>query len=212
MNLLKTAERLVWMAGILCLATWGGLSWLSAAGARQDLARFAQASQGGPNADRPDMSLWSAVRVKGWEEALLRSAPTPVAVLRIPRIKLEVAVLPGTDDWTLNRGVGLIEDTASPEAATGNIGIAGHRDGFFRGLQEVVPGDVLDVQTLDATTRYRIERTWIVQPEDVSVLDPTPSKAVTLVTCYPFYYIGAAPQRFIVRAVAEAVREVSEKR
>ena len=212
MKLLKAAERLVWTAGIVCLAVWGGLHWMGAAGASQDLARFAAASQPGPSADRPDMSMWSAVRVKGWEESLLRAAPTPLAVLRIPRINLEVAVLPGTDDWTLNRGVGHIEDTANPGAKTGNVGIAGHRDGFFRGLKDIVPGDVLDVQTQSGTTRYRIERTWIVQPEDISVLDPTSSKSVTLVTCYPFYFIGSAPQRFIVRAVAEATRENSARR
>jgi sortase A len=121
-------------------------------------------------------------------------------VLRIPGIKLEVPVLAGTDDWTLNRAVGHIEETAMP-GADGNSGIAGHRDGFFRGLKDVHVGDELVLQTRGADERYLVERIWVVDPEDVSVLDPTPTRALTLVTCYPFYFVGPAPQRFIVRAV-----------
>ena len=96
--------------------------------------------------------------------------------------------------------VGHIEDTAAP-GADGNTGIAGHRDGFFRGLKDITTGDAIELDTLNGKQIYRVERTWVVDPEDVSVLDPTPSRALTLVTCYPFYYVGPAPQRFIVRAV-----------
>ena len=102
-------------------------------------------------------------------------------------------------DLTLNRAVGHIEDTALP-GVDGNIGIAGHRDGFFRALMNVVPGDAIVLETLQGTEQYKIERTWIVTPDDVSVLEPTPERALTLVTCYPFYFIGSAPQRYIVRA------------
>src|SRR5207344_2603970 len=118
----------------------------------------------------------------------------------IPKIRLEVAVLPGTDDHTLDRGAGHIEDTPQPGAA-GNSGIAGHRDGFFRGLQDIAAGDAIELDTLEGTHVYRVERTWVVEPEDVSVLDPTPTRALTLVTCYPFYFVGPAPKRFIVRAM-----------
>ena len=121
-------------------------------------------------------------------------------MLRIPRIGLEVPVLEGSDDATLDRGAGHIEATAVP-GADGNVGIAGHRDGFFRGLKDVVPGDALELDLRSSTERYRIERIWIVGPDDVSVLDRTPERSVTLVTCYPFYFIGSAPQRYIVRAV-----------
>jgi sortase A len=124
-------------------------------------------------------------------------------VLRIPRIGLEVPVLEGTDEWTLNRGVGHIADTAIP-GAEGNVGIAGHRDGFFRGLKDVRSGDILELETLQGSDIYRIERTWIVVPDDVSVLDQTSTRAVTLVTCFPFYFVGSAPERFIVRAVRTA--------
>ena len=127
-------------------------------------------------------------------------APPPLAVLRIPKIRLEVPVLPGTDDVTLNRAVGHIDDTALP-GTDGNSGIAGHRDGFFRGLKDIGPEDVIELETLRGKEVYRVERTWVVDPEDVSVLDPTPAGSLTLVTCYPFYYVGPAPQRYIVRAV-----------
>jgi sortase A len=126
--------------------------------------------------------------------------PPPLAVLRIPRVGVEAPVLEGTDDWTLNRGVGHIEDTAAP-GVDGNVGIAGHRDGFFRPLKDITPGDLLEVETRAGVAQYHVDRVWIVNPDDVSVLDPTPSPSVTLVTCYPFYYVGSAPQRFIVRAV-----------
>jgi len=121
-------------------------------------------------------------------------------MLHIPRIRLSVPVLEGTDDVTLNRGLSHIEETAAP-GADGNAGIAGHRDGFFRGLKDAVVGDVIELETLRETQRYRIERIWIVDPSDVSVLDPTATQSITLVTCYPFYFVGSAPQRFIVRAV-----------
>ena len=124
-----------------------------------------------------------------------------------------MAVLPGTDEFTLNRAVSHIEDTALP-GTDGNSGIAGHRDGFFRGLKDIAPGDVIELETLRGKEIYRIERTWVVDPEDVSVLDATPKRSLTLVTCYPFYHIGPAPQRFIVRAVRvdDKVAEVLQDR
>ena len=148
----------------------------------------------------PDLSLWDPERISAWRRALSEPAPPPLAVLRIPKIRLEVAVLPGTDDFTLNRAVGHIEDTALP-GTDGNSGIAGHRDGFFRGLKDIGPGDAIELETLRGKEVYRVERIWVVDPEDVSVLDPTPTRSLTLVTCYPFYHVGPAPQRYIVRAV-----------
>ena len=115
----------------------------------------------------------------------------PVATRRHAHFEdgyLEVAVLLGTDDFTLNRAVGHIEDTALP-GTDGNSGIAGHRDGFFRGLKDIAPGDAIELETLRGKEVYRVERTWVVDPEDVSVLDATPRRSLTLVTCYPFYHI-----------------------
>lgn len=194
-------ERLAWGGGIVAVVLWSVLSVSGAMGARRELQRFAASQSAASSvASTPDQRLWSAGRVQAWLDTRGQEPPAPLAVLRVPDIGLEVAVLEGTDAWTLNRAVGHIEGTASPGDA-GNSGIAGHRDGFFRGLKDVQAGDGLDIETQGAVHHYRVERTWIVQPEDVSVLDTTDVPAVTLVTCYPFYFVGSAPQRFIVRAV-----------
>ena len=123
----------------------------------------------------------------------------PLAILRIPKINLEVPVFNDTDDLTLNRGVGRIIGTAQL-GQPGNLGIAGHRDGFFRGLKDVGPNDVIEVIRPGQTDFYAITQMQIVDPENVSVLAPTPAQTLTLVTCYPFYYVGNAPQRYIVTA------------
>ena len=197
---LQVAERLAWTTGVACLALFGAVRGFGAWSAARDVAAFTASAQvTGAGTSRPDTSLWSPARIRAWEESQPREAAV-LALLRIPKIKLTVPVLEGTDDAVLNRGVGHIEDTAGP-GAVGNVGIAGHRDGFFRGLKDVVAGDALDIDVRGRTEHYRVEHIWIVEPEDIWVLDPTPGAAVTLVTCYPFYYIGAAPQRYIVRAV-----------
>jgi sortase A len=150
-----------------------------------------------------DMSLWSAVRVKTYKAALQQETPRTLAILRIPRLKLEVPVHDGTSDAVLDLAAGRIEETALP-GTVGNVGIAAHRDGFFRVLKDIKEGDALVLDTPVATEQYRVEWIRITTPEDVSVIDPTPGRAVTLVGCYPFYHVGPAPQRFIVRAVPAA--------
>jgi sortase A len=195
------AERTAWGFGLVCVVTCGALCIDAAVSARYELGRFARlqaAALDQPPA--PDLSLWDLERIAAWRRALIEPASPPVAVLRIPKIRLEVAVLRGTDDFTLNRAVGHIDGTALP-GTEGNSGIAGHRDGFFRGLKDVGPGDAIELETLRGKEKYRVERTWVVDPEDVSVLDATPGRSLTLVTCYPFYHVGPAPQRYIVRAV-----------
>ena len=147
-----------------------------------------------------DMSLWSQIRVRTYNAAL-KNAPLPtLAILRIPRLKLEVPVYDGTTDPVLDLAAGRIEQTALP-GTPGNVGIAAHRDGFFRVLKDIKEGDQLVLDTPLATEQYRVEWIRITTPDDVSVIDPTPGRAVTLVGCYPFYHNGPAPQRFIVRAV-----------
>jgi sortase A len=110
-----------------------------------------------------------------------------------------VPVLEGTDDLILNRGVGLIAGTARP-GDEGNIGIAGHRDGFFRGLKDVGPGDRIELAEEGKTETFVIDNIVIVDPKDVSILARRERPSLTLVTCYPFYFIGSAPQRYIVQA------------
>jgi sortase A len=199
-------ERAAWAIGLVALLIWGLATLAGTVGARRELERFesiraARAPQPAvlPPTTPSDLRLWDVRRVRAWRSSLTQPAPPPLAILRIPKIGLEVAVLSGTSDSVLNRGVGHIADTALP-GADSNSGIAGHRDGFFRGLKDIAAGDAIELETLDGRQMYRVERTWIVNPDDFSVLDPTPSRALTLVTCYPFYSIGSAPKRFIVRA------------
>jgi LPXTG-site transpeptidase (sortase) family protein len=119
--------------------------------------------------------------------------------LEIPGIDLSVMVLEGTGRKELAEGVGHIEGTPLP-GQSGNLGIAGHRDSYFRGLKDVSARDVITLTTFAGSFRYKVEDTRIVPPSDVSVLDPTGEPTLTLITCYPFYYIGNAPKRFVVRA------------
>jgi sortase A len=131
-----------------------------------------------------------------------KSALTPGTVIgRIvaPTLQLSAPLLEGSNDGTLSRGAGHIEDTPLPGEA-GNVGVAGHRDTIFRPLKKAKVGDPIELTTADRTYHYRITRTIIVGPDDVYVLDPTSSPTLTLVTCYPFEYIGHAPRRFIVQA------------
>ena len=136
-----------------------------------------------------------------------RTTPAPAAGtllgrLEAPSVRMSIAVLEGSDDATLGRGAGHIEDTPFPGQA-GNIGIAGHRDTVFRPLRNIHVGDPLDLTTADRVFRYRVTKTLIVGPDDVYVLDPTDRPTVTLVTCYPFEFVGHAPRRFIVQAQLE---------
>ncbi len=149
---------------------------------------------------QPDQSLWSATRIEEFEASLGFPVGLPQGVLQIPAIDLIVPIFEGSGRLTLNRGVGRIENTALV-GTVGNIGIAGHRDGFFRGLKDLGVGDLIEVEALTSTSQYRVSEIRIVDPSEVSVLAPADDAMLTLVTCYPFYFVGHAPQRYIVRAV-----------
>jgi sortase A len=150
----------------------------------------------------PNQELWTPKRIAEYEESLKVEAEPPLALLTIEKLDIQVPVYNGADDFNLNRGVGRIIGTA-PIDAYGNLGIAGHRDGFFRGLKDVAVGDRIELQTAKGGVAYSVSSIQIVDPTDVSVLDPTNEQTITLVTCYPFYYVGHAPKRFIVKATAE---------
>jgi sortase A len=122
-----------------------------------------------------------------------------VARLEIPSLGVSAMVREGQDSRTLRLAIGHIAGTALPGAA-GNVGLAAHRDTFFRRLGEVKADDTIRLVTLRGTFTYRVSGTRIVEPDDVWVLDPTDEGTLTLVTCYPFVYVGAAPRRFIVQA------------
>jgi sortase A len=156
-------------------------------------------------AHAPDQAMWSKQRQADYRDSLAETFSAPPGVLEIPKLELTVPIFPGTSELELNRGVGWIEGTALP-GDEGNIGLAGHRDGYFRGLKDLKLGDAIAVQSIGRTQRYRITELKIVEPADVSVLDPTDEPSVTLVTCYPFYFVGNAPQRYIVRATLDRSR------
>jgi sortase A len=173
--------------------------------AQNEISTQSSASNALPNLaealDTPhvDFTLWDQRRIKAYKQEVRKQPGVPLAVLRIPKIQLEAPLLDSTDDLTLNHAVGRIAGTSRP-GEPGNIGIAGHRDGFFRGLKDVVVGDAIELRTLQGTATYIVDQIQIVSPRQVEVLRPTAVPSLTLVTCYPFYYIGSAPQRYIVTA------------
>jgi sortase A len=128
----------------------------------------------------------------------LRSQRGLVGRLEIQRLGLSVMVMEGDDHRTLRRAVGHIPGTAIP-GQKGNIALTGHRDTFFRPLRNIRLDDIVTLTTLEGEYRYRVLATLVVSPDNVSVLDPGRNEILTLITCYPFYFVGAAPNRFIVR-------------
>lgn len=131
--------------------------------------------------------------------AALRSQRDLIGRLEIQRLGLSVMVTEGDDHRTLRRAVGHIPGTALP-GQNGNIALTGHRDTFFRPLRDIRLDDIVTLSTLRGEYRYRVLSTQVVSPDHVSVLDPGGNEILTLITCHPFYFVGAAPNRFIVRA------------
>ncbi len=209
MTVSSRIDRLLLILGSLLMAIYVAARVHSAILSRAELKRFRdiQAEQPIDTAVRVlpgtqskfDVSLWSEKRIAAYEQSLAEYFDPPLAVLRISKVHLEVPVLDGTDDLTLNRGVGHIVGTDRP-GEDGNIGIAGHRDGFFRALKDVGPGDTIELVTPKRIVTYVVDQIVLVRPDDVSVLQPRPRPSLTLVTCYPFYFVGSAPQRYIVQA------------
>ncbi|HEU4485799.1 MAG TPA: class D sortase [Povalibacter sp.] len=199
---LRCLEAAAWTVGALIVTTYMGSRWWYAQARDEAVAAFDEAQgrieRSGLQIGPADMSTWSAERIERYRQAA-NDAGTPLALLQIPALKLVVPVFEGTSEQNLNRGAGRIEGTALP-GEPGNVGIAAHRDGFFRALKDVKVGDVLLLERLGTIDTYEIVSTTIVDPSDVSVLAPTATSSVTLVTCYPFYFVGSAPKRFIVRA------------
>jgi sortase A len=201
--------RLLLLIGLFLVCVYSAVRVYSAAYSRAALREFSRkqtpTTASGPEnpssrkVGTPDFRLWSEQRVEAYQSSLLGTVPPPLGVLKIATIELEVPVLEGTDDLTLNRGVGHIEGTTAP-GGNGNVGIAGHRDGFFRGLKDVHLGDTMDLYTEKGNSRYVVDEVLIVPPENVSVLAPRTKPTLTLVTCYPFYFVGSAPLRYIVHA------------
>jgi sortase A len=129
-----------------------------------------------------------------------RPSPTElIGRISIPRLHLSAMVREGIDRKTLKLAIGHIPATALPGQA-GNVGVAGHRDTFFRGLKDLRTGDEIQFSTLNGDFQYEVEWLVIVDPDNSGALAPSSDNLLTMVTCYPFYYVGAAPKRFVVRA------------
>jgi len=210
-HLAKTIERSLLVSGAaLCLVYLGVTAFRSASSklAVQSLEATKAASE--PEAPKVhtveltstavDLRLWAAKRIAAYQESLAQQFSPPLAVLRVPKVGIEVPVFDGTDELVLNRGVGRIIGTARL-GQLGNIGIAGHRDGFFRGLKDIAVGDSVTLDSGAGVSTYVVDNIKIVTPSDVTVLARTSEPCITLVTCYPFYHLGDAPQRYIVRCV-----------
>jgi len=150
-----------------------------------------------------NVALWDGKRILAYKKSLHMKFAPPLAVLRVPALGIEAPVLEGTSDAAMNRGVGHIPDSALP-GEVGNMGIAGHRDGFFRALKDVKLGEVVELERQTGTgmqrDEYKVEGISIVAPTDLTVMYPSKDQTLTLVTCYPFYFVGTAPQRFVVKA------------
>jgi len=122
-----------------------------------------------------------------------------IGEIELPRVGLKAIVVQGDSEKLLNRAVGHLTDSALP-GEIGNVALAGHRDGLFRPLRKVLPGDRITLRTAEREFHYEVIWAAVVPPAVVSVLQPTRERSLTLVTCFPFYYVGAAPERFVVRA------------
>lgn len=197
-NSIRLLERGLFAFGVCCLVVYAAAcshgSWFQLR-ANADFERELTLAL---QAEDHDHSSWSKARQRHYADAA-GARVRPLGRLEVPDARVSVMLLEGTDELTLNRAVGHIEGTALP-GQPGNVGIAGHRDSFFRGLADLELGDSLSITTLGGVARYEVAKLEVVEPTAVEVLEPTDHDALTLVTCYPFYYVGDAPQRFIVRA------------
>ncbi|HQT94959.1 MAG TPA: class D sortase [Thermoanaerobaculaceae bacterium] len=189
---MRTNTRLAWLergllaVGLACLAWW-------AAGSAY--ARWASAGQ--------NRRLDRLIAAGGSAPATRRPAPPqlgdPLGRVEISRVGVSTVIVEGDGELTLSYAAGHIPGTALPGEA-GNATLAGHRDGVFRGLARIRRGDLISITTLSGKYHYAVDSLRVVKPDDVSVLRPTRRPTLTLVTCYPFRYIGPAPERFIVQA------------
>ncbi len=147
----------------------------------------------------PDMQRWSQAAKQRYLAAIEHTEAPVLGSLRVPSLNLAVPVYASDSELSLDRGAATIDGMAYPHEA-GHIGIAGHRDGYFRALEDIRLGAALELDTLKGTKHFVVDDIQIVGADDVSYLAETDEQRLTLVTCYPFYRVGSAPNRFLVRA------------
>jgi sortase A len=207
---LRLLESGLLTTGIVLLAAFFLLRGLGNYQGQSDISVFEQAMASESAAEmplaggniaqsvEPDYSLWSEKRINDYHASHTQRDDAPLAILSIDKLDLKVPVYNGTDEINLNRGAGRIKGTARV-GSPGNLGIAAHRDGFFRALKDIEIGDSINMLTHRGKTEFVVSSITIVNPTDVSVLAPTDEPSITLVTCYPFYFVGHAPKRYIVK-------------
>jgi len=199
---LRWTERLLILIGVLCL---GYFLYTYAEASLYQALEDRELDKILSDATAPGTSGTAREEVAGAPDAAPQRTFAPgstVGRIEIPRLGVSAVIRAGSDARTLRLAVGYIPGTGVP-GERGNFGLAGHRDTFFRKLRDINPDDEIRIVTTDGVFRYHVQRTSIVMPEDVWVPDPTNYPALTLVTCYPFNYIGSAPKRFIVRAALQ---------
>jgi len=147
----------------------------------------------------PDQSLWNAKRITDYEDSLKVKSSPPLGIFVIEKLNIRVPVYNGTNEYYLNRGVGRVKGMAKMDEV-GNLAIAGHRDGFFRSLKDIQLGDDIEIQTTRGVESYEVSSITVIPKSDVSILEPSTEKTLTIITCYPFYFVGHAPKRYIVKA------------
>ncbi len=185
-RILAWAQRVLFVCGVVLLGYCGYAlvdAWMFQQSESRDLDRLLRDRQRAESERAPAVAA---------DDGL-------IGRIAIPRLLLSVIVAEGIDKTTLRRAVGHIPGTALP-GQPGNVGLAGHRDTFFRPLKDLKIKDKVLISTLKGDFRYEVESLRVVEPENVGVLAPSGKNVLTLVTCYPFYYFGPAPQRWIVRA------------
>ena len=199
----RSLPKCAWMTGLFALA-----AVLSPLQASESSLIWIQDPWSGESVlstvAEPDYSLWDATQIKDYEKALTEDFPPALGILTIKDLGLQVAVFNGADDHTLDRGAGRIKGMAKMDGV-GNLGISAHRDSFFRVLKDIEEGDGIMLQTAHGVDLYEVSDIRIVPKADVSALAKTDEKKLTLITCYPFYYQGHAPERLIVTAVPKQV-------
>lgn len=204
MSAARWIERLLLLIGLICLGTVAYAYFdarftdMEENRRLEEAIRSRKAQPASPASETDALSSFQADPEEQAPPKLEEGAL--VGRLEIPRVGVSSIVLEGVASRTLRRGVGHIPGTDLP-FQKGNVGLAGHRDSFFRALKDIGKNDIITFTTPEGTFRYQVEWTKIVRPKDTEVLEDPGRPALTLVTCYPFYYVGSAPKRFIVRAV-----------
>jgi sortase A len=189
---IRTNQVLRWSRNAFLII---GISALSYVGYSLLDARLYQADQ----TRQFEQALKGATLARAESPGIAGREGSPLGRIEIRQIGLAAMILEGTGEKTLQRAVGHIQGTPAPGQG-GNVALAGHRDTFFRGLRKIRQNDEITLTTLGGSYRYRVDSTKVVAPENIEVLDADNGDILTLVTCYPFSFVGSAPKRFIVRA------------